>query len=62
MAVPGGFAGRHFGSLDGKSPHYVYFGDGMTMEVWETALSHPRSSGGAGPGGWGSLRAGVEGS
>lgn len=40
----------------------MYFGDGMTMEVWKTALSHPRSRGGAGPGGWGSLRAGVEGS
>ncbi|XP_041332168.1 homeobox protein B-H1-like [Pyrgilauda ruficollis] len=32
----------------------------MTMEVWETALSHPRSRRGAGPGGWGSLKAGVE--
>uniref|UniRef100_A0A8C5X2V6 Homeobox domain-containing protein n=1 Tax=Malurus cyaneus samueli TaxID=2593467 RepID=A0A8C5X2V6_9PASS len=28
------------------------------MEVWETALSHPRRPGGAGPSGWGSLRAG----
>lgn len=36
----------------------MYFGDGMTMEVWETALSHP----GAGPGGWGAPRAGAEGS
>ncbi|XP_058697364.1 uncharacterized protein LOC131580321 [Poecile atricapillus] len=42
----GDFAGRRFGSLDGTSPHYVYFGDGMTMEVWEMALSHPRSPGG----------------
>lgn len=46
----------------------MYFGDGMTMEVWETALSHPRRAGGpgpiggAGPAGRGSLIAGAEGS
>nr|XP_041572986.1 uncharacterized protein LOC115495845 [Taeniopygia guttata] len=46
----GHFAGRHFGSLDGASPHYVYFGDGMTMEVWETAAGGGGLGGGVGGG------------
>lgn len=37
---------RRRGSSGGARPPRVYFGDGMTMEVWETAVSHPALSAG----------------